>query len=139
MAGATTAYAVATANRFLAAAGTVDSPTQLYLAYFVDGSGPSDAGGGTEATGGGYARLLVAQGDFTVSGAAVMSNTAQFQFATASGGQGGEMGHWGIFDASSGGNLIIYGDIPLADKFTPVNNSIPTLPISAFQYDFNAN
>ena len=78
--------------------------TSVYIALFT--AAPSDSGGGTEVSGGSYARATVTAG-FTVSGGSA-SNTADITFTTAT-GNWGTITHVGIFDASSAGNLLFWG------------------------------
>lgn len=84
------------------------SPTTVYLALYT--VTPSDAGGGTEVTGGGYARQAITFG--AASGGA-MSNSALVSF-TASGANFGTVAAVGIFDAVSGGNLLAWDGITSA-------------------------
>lgn len=77
-------------------------PAAVYLGLYT--SAPSDAGGGTEVSGAGYARQAITFG--AASGGAI-SNTAAVQF-TASGGSYGTVTHVGIFDASSAGNMLAW-------------------------------
>lgn len=79
------------------------SPATVYLALFT--AAPGEAGGGTEVAGSGYARQAVA---FGAHSDGVCSNTGAIAF-TANGGNWGVITHVGIFDASSGGNLLMYG------------------------------
>ena len=80
------------------------SPTAIYVALFT--AAPGEAGGGTEVSGGGYARQ---QGSFTVSGnTATTSAAIEYPTATAS---YGTVTHIGIFDASSGGNMLAYASL----------------------------
>ncbi len=76
-------------------------PTAWYVALFT--SAPSDAGGGTEVSGGAYARQAVT---FSVSGNTA-TNSGAIEYPTATAGYG-TVTHVGIFDASSGGNLIAH-------------------------------
>jgi hypothetical protein len=76
-------------------------PTAWYVALFT--SAPNDAGGGTEVSGGAYARQSVT---FSVSGNTA-TNSGAIEYPTATAGYG-TVTHVGIFDASSGGNLIAY-------------------------------
>tara|TARA_R110001592_G_C13000594_1_gene735867 strand:- start:65 stop:445 length:381 start_codon:yes stop_codon:yes gene_type:complete len=76
-------------------------PTAWHLALYT--SAPDDTGGGTEVSGSAYARQSVA---FTISGNTA-SNTSALEFPTATGSYG-TVTHVGVFDASSGGNLIAY-------------------------------
>lgn len=93
-------------------------PATLYIALFT--AAPSDAGGGTEVTGGSYARVAVTASLANFAGTQSAGSTA------ASSGTGGVTSnnnaitfpapianwgtatHWGIFDAASGGNLLIW-------------------------------
>jgi len=82
------------------------SPTSVYVALFT--AAPSDSGGGTEVSGGSYARVTVT-GGFTISGTATRAgNTSAITFPTAT-GSWGTVTHVGVFDASSGGNLLFHG------------------------------
>lgn len=80
---------------------SVTRPTAWYVALYT--AAPSDSGGGTEVSGGGYARQSVA---FTVTGDTA-SNSAALEWATATAGYG-TVSHVGVFDAVSGGNLIAW-------------------------------
>jgi len=76
-------------------------PTAWFVALYT--SAPNDAGGGTEVSGGAYARQAVT---FSVSGDTA-TNTGAIEYPTATAGYG-TVTHVGIFDASTGGNLIAY-------------------------------
>ena len=77
------------------------APTTLYVALFT--AAPSDSGGGTEVSGGAYARQTIA---FTTSGDTT-SNNAAVEFPTATANYG-TVTHVGIYDASSAGNLMAW-------------------------------
>lgn len=114
-------------NGASAAAGT--GPTTLYVGLLT--AAPSDAGGGTEVSGGSYARASIA------SSLANWAGTQGAGTTTASSGTGGQtsnngavafpaptanwgsIGHFGIYDASSGGNLLVWGALAVAKT---VNN-----------------
>ena len=81
--------------------GTATRPTAWYVALYT--AAPNDAGGGTEVSGGAYARQSVA---FSVSGNTA-SNTGAVEYPTATGSYG-TVSHVGVFDASTGGNLLAY-------------------------------
>jgi hypothetical protein len=91
---------------FLLTTNTATRPTAWYVGLFT--AAPSDAGGGTEVTGNGYAR--VATGTITVSGTSptTATNAAAIEFAAASGGNWGAIGWAAIFDADTGGNMIAW-------------------------------
>ena len=77
------------------------APSTKYLALFT--GAPGETGGGTEVSGGGYARQTVA---FTTSGNTT-SNNAAVEFPTATANYG-TVTHVGVYDASSSGNLMAY-------------------------------
>jgi len=78
-------------------------PSALYVALSTGSF--NDDNSGTELSGNGYARKVVTFG--TASGGSISSNS-NVEFDTATGDQG-TISHFGIFDASSGGNLLYHG------------------------------
>mgnify|MGYP001250408995 CR=1 FL=1 len=76
-------------------------PGTKYLALYT--SAPSDAGGGTEVSGNGYARQSIA---FTTTNNQ-SSNTSAVEFPTAT-ASWGTITHIGVFDASTSGNLLAW-------------------------------
>lgn len=66
---------------------------------------PSDAGGGTECTGGSYARKSTAGSDWSAASGGSTSNAAVITFVTPT-GSWGTATHFGLFDAASAGNLL---------------------------------
>jgi hypothetical protein len=100
-----------------AAAGT--GPATLYVALLT--AAPSDTGGGTEVTGGSYARVAVTSSlanwagtqaaasttaSSGTSGTTSNNNVITFPAPTAN---WGVASHFGVYDASTAGNLIFYG------------------------------
>jgi len=83
------------------------APSTLYVALYT--VAPDDTGGGTEVTGGGYARQTAT---FTVSGTSptTATNAAAIEYPTATADYG-TVTSVGILDASSGGNLLAYADL----------------------------
>jgi hypothetical protein len=79
------------------------SPSQVYVALFT--SDPTDAGTGTEVSGGGYARQPVTFNAPT-NGQVTNAVDILFPVATAS---WGTVTHIGIYDAQTGGNLLFHG------------------------------
>ncbi len=65
----------------------------------------ADDNSGTELTGNGYARQSIA---FDAAASGTTDNTSAVDFPTAT-GSWGTVSHYGLFDASSGGNLLIHG------------------------------
>lgn len=87
--------------------------TNVWVGLFT--ATPSDTGGGTEVTGGSYARVAVARsgtpGWAAATGTLATTNnsgTITFPTATAS---WGTVTQFGIFDAVTAGNLIYWGDL----------------------------
>lgn len=80
-------------------------PTTLYVALFT--TDPTDAGTGTEVTGGAYARKTATFGSAT-NGA--ISNNADITFNVAT-ANWGTITHAGVYDALSGGNLLFHGTL----------------------------
>jgi len=80
------------------------SPAAVYVGLFT--AAPGEAGGGTEVSGGSYARQA---GSFTVSGnTATTSAAIEWPTATAS---WGTISHIAIFDASTSGNMLAYASL----------------------------
>lgn len=117
------------------------APSQLHVALFT--AAPSDSGGGTEVSGGSYARAALSPstanwastGGATTTtnpsagtGGATSNNSAiTFPAPTAN---WGTVTHFGIFDASSGGNLLIHGALT-ASKTVNNGDAAPSFAISA--------
>lgn len=87
---------------------SLTSPTTVYLALFT--AAPTDAGGGTQVSGAGYARQAITFG--APSGGAI-ANTGAVSF-TATGGNFGTIVAVGIFDALTVGNMLTWDDITSA-------------------------
>ena len=121
---------------------TFSPPANLFFALFT--AAPSDSGGGTEVSGGSYARVSVArslanfagtQGAGTTQASSgtggVSSNNAPITFPSPT-GTWGTVTHFGVFDASSSGNLLIHGVLTAAKT---INNgdAAPVVPAGSFQ------
>jgi len=81
------------------------SPTAVYLGLLS--AAPTDSASGTELSGNGYARQ---ECDFDAYSGGSVKNTNAETF-TASGGNWSTVTHFGVYDASSGGNLLAYGEV----------------------------
>lgn len=97
-------------------------------------SAPSDAGGGTEVTGGAYARVAVASSLANWAGtqaaastvassgtSGTTSNNAAVTFPAPTASWGSAT-HFGVYDAATAGNLLWYGPL---DAPKTVNNGDP--------------
>lgn len=74
-----------------------------FLALYSNNPGPTNTG--TEISGGSYARQSITFG--SISGGA-MSNTNTLTFSSM---PASVATHYAIFDAVSGGNLLVYGEL----------------------------
>ena len=83
------------------------APSTLYVALYT--VAPTDTGGGTEVSGGAYARQTAA---FSVSGTdpTTASSSAAIEYPTATANYGTVVAV-GIFDASTSGNLMAYANL----------------------------
>jgi hypothetical protein len=79
------------------------SPSQVYVALFT--SDPTDAGTGTEVSGGGYTRQAVT---FNAPSNGQVTNASDILFPVAT-ASWGTVTHVGIYDAQTGGNLLFSG------------------------------
>lgn len=121
------------------------APTTAYVALFT--AMPDENGGGTEVSGNAYARKAIpcsstdwagTQGVGTTgpsSGATgTTSNNATQTFPTPTGSWGTIVGA-GVFDAASGGNLLIYGALDAA-QVVNAGNTVSFAPgLLSFQID----
>jgi hypothetical protein len=119
------------------------APTQLWVGLFT--AAPSDAGGGTEVTGGSYARATrgvnsdtaweATQGGTPAAASSGTSGATQnpaaitFPAPTAN---WGVITHIAIFDAVSGGNMLFQGALTTAKT---VNNLDPAPSIAIGDLD----
>lgn len=91
-------------------------PTNVYLALYT--TNPTIADTGTEVTGGSYARQQLSFAT-AVNGAKTSNTSETFSSMPAS-----TVTHWGIRDASSGGNLLYFGAFDLPIQLN-AGNSLP--------------
>ena len=81
------------------------SPLVVYLALYT--VAPTASGGGTEVSGGGYGRQPIT---FSAPVNGSTSNSADITFPIAL-ADWGTVHAFGIFDVSSGGNLLYFGNL----------------------------
>lgn len=125
---------------------TFTPPATWYFALLT--AAPSDSGGGTEVTGGSYARVAMAANGANLAGTQAAGST------TASTGTSGTTSNnnpivfpaptadWGtathlaVYDASTGGNLLIY--VPLSPAQAINNgNTAPTFAAGDFSFSMD--
>jgi hypothetical protein len=91
---------------------TYTSVATVYVSLWT--SDPTDAGSGTEVSGGSYARTAVT---FGAPSSGVSTNSADVTFPTAT-GTWGTVGWIGINDALSSGNLLYHTPLDVAKAIT---------------------
>jgi hypothetical protein len=80
----------------------------IWIALFT--AAPSDTGGGTEATGGSYARKSTAGADWAAASGGATSNANAITFVTPT-GSWGTVTHFALMDASTAGNMIAWAPL----------------------------
>ena len=83
--------------------GAYTMPTTVYVGLSTGSF--NDDNSGTELTGNNYAREVAT---FTAAASGTTANSAAVEFNAAT-GSWGTVSHFGLFDAVSGGNLLIHG------------------------------
>lgn len=124
---------------------TFTPPTSTYVALFT--ASPSDTGGGTEVTGGTYARVPVtsaltswagtqAAASTTVSSgtSGTTTNNADITFPTPS-ASWGTVTSYGLFDALSGGNLLIYGALDISKTIN--SGDVVKFPLNTLSFQID--
>ena len=86
------------------------APANVYIALFT--VAPTDAGGGTEVTGGSYVRVTVANNatNWPAASSGAKSNGTEITFAEATANWGTVVA-FAIFDAASAGNMLYWADL----------------------------
>lgn len=123
---------------------TAPTTSTLYVALLT--AAPSDSGGGTEVSGGAYARVAVTSslanwagtqsaGSTTASSgtSGQTSNNIAITFPTPS-ATWGTATHFGIYDASTGGNLLFHGELSIAKTIN--ESDTVTFPVGTLSVTF---
>jgi hypothetical protein len=108
------------------------APEGVYAALFT--AAPGEAGGGTEVTGGSYARQPITFGvPSQGADAATCANSAEIAFPVAT-ANWGTITHVALYDAASSGNMLFFAALSTAklietgDQFKfPIGNLSVTL------------
>lgn len=111
------------------ATGSYTAPTAVYVGLST--ASFADDNSGTELSGSGYARVAAT---FSAASSGTTSNSGAIEFPAAT-GSWGTVSHFGIFDASTTGNLLIHG----AFTASKVIASGDILKISAGDLDVSAD
>jgi hypothetical protein len=93
-------------------------PATVYVALFT--AAPTDAGGGTEVSGGGYARQAVTFGAVSGGSPSQIANSAAVNFPVATASWGTVVA-FGLYDAATAGNLLAWATLSTS-KLIDVND-----------------
>ncbi len=102
-------------NIFRAASNPSVDATNNWFALFT--TAPSDSGGGVEVSGTGYARVAKARNvttNFDAPASGATQNSNAIDFGTAGAGGWGNVKAVGVFDNSTGGNLLLHQTLTVA-------------------------
>jgi hypothetical protein len=90
--------------------GDYSRPATVYVALYT--VAPTDAGGGTECSGGSYARVAVTNNstNWPAASSGAKANGTAITFPEAT-GDWGTVVAFGILDAAESGNLLYWGDL----------------------------
>jgi len=90
--------------------GDYTRPATVYVALYT--SAPTDSGGGTEVSGGSYARVAVTNNatNWPAASSGTKSNGTAIVFPEAT-ADWGTVVAFGLFDAANGGNLLYWGEL----------------------------
>src|SRR5271165_1059661 len=113
MAGSKFVFSELKALDWLLGAFSYSVPSTLYLALFT--VAPTSAGGGTECSGGSYARVAITNNSTnwpaaTGSGPGTKANGTTITFPTATAAWGTVVA-WALYDAASAGNGLYWGTL----------------------------
>lgn len=110
-------------------------PATFYVGLFT--AAPTDAGGGTEVTGGGYARAAItrATGSWTAAsgGNGSGTNVSALSYGTTT-GVWGTVVAFGIFDAASSGNLLVWDTV---GPYTIGSGTVVAIPANSLGLRFS--
>lgn len=130
---------------FLLRGQTFTAPTGLYVGLLT--AAPSDTGGGTEVSGNGYARQNLAPSLTNWAGtqaaasttastgtSGTTSNNVAITFPTPT-ASWGTVTAFGVYDATTGGNLLFYGNLNIAKTIN--QGDTVTFPISSLSFQID--
>jgi hypothetical protein len=110
---------------------TYNRPTNLFLGLST--ADPTDAGSGlAEPSGGAYSRVTMS---FGAAASRAVTQDAKITFPQATAAWG-NLTHYGIFDAVSGGNLLAHGSLTVAKNV--VTGNTPSVATSEVSVSYTA-
>ena len=104
---------------------TFTKPANRFVGLFT--AAPGETGGGTEVSGGSYARQAAGNFTITAGNPSTATNPSAIEFPTAT-ANWGNITHVGIFDAVTGGTLLAFA--PLTTARTVNNGDVFRFPAS---------
>lgn len=117
--------------------GSFTKPSELHISLHT--ADPTDDASGAEVSGGAYARVQLdpADANWTAASATdgVTDNASAITFPAPSGANWGVITHFGIWDAASGGNLLIHGQLT-TPKTVNDGDAAPSFAIGALDVTF---
>jgi hypothetical protein len=128
-------YTEANIVKHIFRSGTWTKTANLYFGLLT--AAPSDTGGGTEVTGGNYARVgkTPVDSNFSVT-AGVATNLVYITFPVPN-ASWGTVTHIGVYDASSGGNLLLWSDLA-APKAVGASDPAPFFAPGSYVCTYNS-
>lgn len=113
---------------------TAYTAVNLHVGLYT--AAPSDSGGGTEVSGGSYARVSTTGATWNAASNGVCDNASVITFPTATADWGTVVAA-GRFDAASAGNLWDYGN--LTTNKTVQNGDTASFAAGEFDVNYNSN
>ncbi len=104
--------------------GSAYTPASVFYLALSTADPTDDGSGIAEPSGNGYARKSI--GGFSTASSRSIANSAQIQFAAASGAWG-SLTHWAIYDALTSGNMLAHGT--LTNPLNVVSGNAPLYQI----------
>jgi len=133
---AMTDYLEVELRKHLFRTGSMTKPAALHVALFT--AAPGETGGGTEVSGGSYARVQRDPSDSNWTGASstdgLTDNAAAITFPAPT-ANWGVVTHFAILDAASSGNMLIYGALT-ASKTVNNGDAAPQFAAGALDITF---
>lgn len=127
--------------------GAAYTPTNVYVGLLT--AAPSDSAAGTEVSGGAYARVTVACNTTNWAGTqsagstaassgtgGTTSNNVVITFPAPSGANWGLCTHFGIYDASTSGNLLVYAALTVS-KTVNDGDTAPSFAAGALTFQID--
>lgn len=111
-------------------------PTNVYLALFTTAIASPAGTGGVECAGGSYARQPCTLANFGIASNGSTSNGSVITMTTATSPGWGTAVGWGLYDAVTAGNLLLYGNLVGTNDVQTISTSAQ---LTAGTYMLNPN